>query len=69
MKELIDALSFTERTDTTLMNLIVDAMQDAQYSPHPGLREKIAVLNKYQAEYGHLTVGEIRALVTPGAQR
>jgi hypothetical protein len=64
MKELIDALSFTERTDTTLMNLIVDAMQDAQYSPHPGLREKIAVLMKYHAQYGNLTVAQIRALGT-----
>lgn len=64
MKELISALSFTDRVDTTLTGLIADVMQDAQYSPHPGLREKIAVLNKYEKQFGHLTVREIRALPT-----
>jgi hypothetical protein len=64
MKELIDALSFTDRVDTTLTGLIADVMQDSQYSPHPGLREKLTVLNKYEKQYGHLSVGQIRALGT-----
>jgi hypothetical protein len=69
MKELIAALSFTDSVDTTLTGLIADAMQDAQYSPHASsIREKIAVLNKYEKQFGHLTVGQIRALVAPDAQ-
>jgi hypothetical protein len=65
MKELISALSFTDRIGTTLTGLIADAMQDAQYSPHhSSIREKIAILNKYEKQYGHLTVGQIRALPT-----
>ena len=65
MKELIDALVFTHQTDTTLTNLIADAMQDSQYSPFTDdIRKKIAVLMKYHAQYGNLTVAQIRALGT-----
>jgi hypothetical protein len=65
MKELISALSFTDRVDTTLTGLIADAMQDSQYSPHhSSIREKLAVLNKYEKQFGQLTVGQIRALGT-----
>ena len=65
MKELVDALVFTHRTDTTLTNLIADAMQDCQYSAFADdIRKKIAVLMKYHAQYGNLTVAQIRALGT-----
>jgi hypothetical protein len=65
IKQLIDALSFTDRIGTTLTGLIADAMQDAQYSPHhSSIREKIAVLNKYEKQYGHMTVREIRSLAS-----
>ena len=65
MKELIDALDFTHRTDTTLTNIISNAMQDCQYSPFADdIRKKIAILMKYHAQYGHLTVAQIRALGT-----
>lgn len=65
MKELVDALVFTHRTDTTLTNLIADTMQDCQYSPFADdIRKNITVLMKYHAQYGHLTVAQIRALGT-----
>jgi hypothetical protein len=71
MKELVDALVFTHQTDTTLTNLIAGAMQDCQYSIFADdIRKKIAILMKYHAQYGNLTVAQIRALgsVAPDTQ-
>ena len=71
MKELVDALVFTDCVDMTLINLIANGLQDAQYSPNGNaIREKIAVLMKYHAQYGNLTVAQIRALgsVAPDTQ-
>jgi hypothetical protein len=58
MKDLIDALSHTNRESAFLIDLIGDAMQDGQYSPEA--RKIAIVLQKYEPQYGRCTVQEIR---------
>jgi hypothetical protein len=60
MKDLIDALSQTNRESAFLIDLIADAMQDGQYSPEA--RKTSIILQKYEPQYGRHTVREIREI-------
>jgi hypothetical protein len=61
MHELVSALAengFAKDGRATLNSVAANTMQDGQYSL--GARENAAVLMKYTAQYGHLTVAEIK---------
>jgi hypothetical protein len=59
MKELVDLLTYKDES-LFLNHLISAAMQHGQYSP--GARNAANIMLKYEKEYGHLTVGQIRKL-------
>jgi len=59
MKELVDIL--VNKDESLILNhLVSHAMQDGQYSPDARVAANIML--KYEKEYGHLTVGQIRKL-------
>lgn len=59
MKELVDILA--NKDESLILNHLVSlAMQDGNYSPHA--RAAANIMLKYEKEYGHLTVGQIRKL-------
>ena len=63
MDELIKALAangFACNPSTTLSDVIINTMQDAQYSPSAYANYRI--LSKYDEQYGHLTVEVLRKL-------
>lgn len=65
MHELVSALAhngFASDPSVTLDYVIGNTMQDGQYSL--GARENAAVLMKYTAQYGHLTVADIKIKCT-----
>ena len=47
-------------SDQTLSNACAYAAQDAQYSPYAKeIMEKFKIINKYENQYGNLTIGFI----------
>ena len=60
MDDLIGALAQNGfATDSVLIgDVIANTLQDGQYSP--AARANVQVLLKYDTQYGHLTVGQIR---------
>jgi hypothetical protein len=63
MDELLGALSkngYARHDSAVLDSIIANTMQDGQYSP--GAFENARILQKYSAQYGRLTVAQIKAL-------
>jgi hypothetical protein len=60
MDDLVSALAQNGfATDSALLcDVIANTLQDNQYSSAG--RENVRVLLKYESQYGHLTVGEIK---------
>ena len=63
MDELIKALDkvgYSRIPSMTLTTIICNVMQDAQYSPD--VYATYNILGKYEKQYGHLTVEDLRKL-------
>lgn len=60
MEDLLEALNANghARIDATLLDVICNTAQDAQYSP--GAHANLAVLRKYEIQLGDWRVGEIK---------